>query len=443
MSDKTTADLERAIQDAVVYRQEELVALAATLIRYDTTAANPSEPSRREEVQLQEFLEARLRAAGGETELWEPDVSELSESARQLPAGLTFEGRPQLIARFRGRERGAQTLLLNGHIDVVSAEPVGEWSHPPYEPIVIDGALYGRGACDMKGGVACAVFAAEVLADLGIPLAGGLVVNIVTDEETSGAGAIASAAHGVRATAGIVPEATDFKVWTSCRGSLLPTIRVRGRPGHAELEQPAWQRGGAVNAIDKARIIMNALDQLRARWQASANLKHPRLLHPDIVSTMITAGEWQVTHPALCSIGYDITYLPQQADDEGWGSAVEEEFVAAVVEAAAADDWLREHQPSVSWGIDVPPVDIVATEPIVQLVLGLGPRIRREVAIAERSAWHDGVTFTRVAATPSVAFGPVGLDQAHAINEHVMVDDLVACAQALALAAYRFAGERH
>jgi acetylornithine deacetylase len=430
-------DQESAVTLAVAERRDDLVALASTLIRFDTTAGDPAEPGR-DEAALQALIEARLRAAAAETDLWEPDPGELDGSRRQLPQGLTFAGRPQLLARFRGIAEGP-SLMLNGHIDVVSAEPRSRWTHPPFDPVERDGALYGRGACDMKGGVACIVLACEVLAELGIRPAGDLVVSLVTDEETSGAGAIASASRGAKATAAIVPEPTGFQVWTSSRGSLLPRITVPGRAGHAEVEQPPWQEGGAVNAIEKARIVADALERLRARWREA--LRHPRLGRPDLVPTRIQAGEWEVTHPAACVMAYDVPYLPAQADAEGWGTLVEAEIEDAVRAAAHEDSWLAAHPPVVEWGIDVPPGDLPAGEPVVRLALGLADVIGRSVGVAARSAWYDGVTFTRLG-TPCVAFGPGEIDQAHAVDEHVPIDDLVACAQTLAVASLRFAGDR-
>ena len=83
-----------------------------------------------------------------------------------MPFDLDFDGRPQLLARFAGAG-GGRSLLLNGHIDVVSGEPKARWTDDPNTPVVRDGKLYGRGACDMKGGVAAMVLAAETLARLG------------------------------------------------------------------------------------------------------------------------------------------------------------------------------------------------------------------------------------------------------------------------------------
>ena len=155
---------EGAVLAAIDDRADELVALAGELIRFDTTTrGGPAEPAR-DEAALQDRLRQLLAAAGAEVELWEPEPGELDRWQRQVPAGLGFAGRPQLVARFSGAD-GGPTLLFNGHIDVVSAEPRERWSSDPFKPEVRGGRLYGRGACDMKGGVAAMVMAALVLAE--------------------------------------------------------------------------------------------------------------------------------------------------------------------------------------------------------------------------------------------------------------------------------------
>ena len=131
----------------------------------------------------------------------------------------------------------------------------------------------------MKGGIAAMVFAAEALAQLGIRLDGDLLVATNTDEESSGAGGSALVEHGLRADAGIVTEPTGGQVWIACRGSEYGVIKVPGRPGHAEVRQPGWREGGAVNAIEKAAVVMEAMDDAARRTGAGATSTrscHPR-----------------------------------------------------------------------------------------------------------------------------------------------------------------------
>ena len=187
---------------------------------------------------------------------------------------------PQLVARFAGAG-GGRTLLLNGHIDVVSVELRERWAHDPFAAVVEDGRVHGRGACDMKGGIACMALAAEVLAALGVGLRGDLVVNTVTDEESTGAGGLVTA-RTLQADGAIVPEPSSLDVWIACRGSLLPTITVEGRAGHAGIAPRDPDEGGAVNAIEKMAIVLEAIRGMaRALGTAATSpVPLPRRLRP-------------------------------------------------------------------------------------------------------------------------------------------------------------------
>ena len=140
--------------------------------------------------------------------MWEPDAAALPPTRYPIPAGHHFRGRPQLVAR-RAGAGGGRSLLFNGHIDVVTPEPRERWTTDPFGADVRDGRLYGRGACDMKGGVAAMVVATEVLAALDVPLRGDLLVNTVTDEESTGARRRSRPSRTAsRADGAIIPEPT-------------------------------------------------------------------------------------------------------------------------------------------------------------------------------------------------------------------------------------------
>jgi len=426
--------LEERVLAEIEARSDDLVALAGDLIRFDTTAREPDDPPR-DEAALQRYLGDRLGTVGAEIDIWEPAPEDVAGS-RLVPPGLAFEGRPQLVARFPGTGTG-RSLLLNGHIDAVSVEPRERWTSDPHTPVVRDGRLYGRGAVDMKGGVAAMTFAAETLARLGVRLDGDLLVNTVTDEESTGAGGVASVAHGVGADAGIVTEPSGFDVWVACRGSLMPTITVAGRPGHAGLPQPHWREGGAVNAIEKAALVQEALRRLEEEWQTRADNQHPYLAPGEIVPTLVAGGEWIVSYPASCSISYHVAYLPAQADEAGWGNAVERELEEQVARAALADPWLAENPPQIAWATDVPSSEVSPDEPVVQTMLAAAAAAGRPGRLAGMDSWHDGATYT-LAGTPCICFGPGEIEAAHTVDESVAVRDLVDCARAIALAAMRF-----
>jgi acetylornithine deacetylase len=427
---------ERRAVDAVAARRDALIALTSELVGFDTVTHTPG-AAPREERALQEHLAGLLRSHGAEVELHEPDADALRPHA-MVPDDLTFDGRPQLVARFRG-SGGGRALLLNGHVDVVDVEPRGDWTQPdPFAAVIREGRLYGRGACDMKGGVACMVMAACTLAELGVPLAGDLIVNTVTEEESTGAGGL-FAARLLAADAAIVPEPSGLVVWVACRGSLLPRITVRGRAGHAGIHQLPPEQGGAVNAIEKMALVLDAVRRLREHWEGRP--RHRYLSPGDCVPTIVAGGEWLVSYPAVCTLECHIEYLPDRADEHGYGALVEREFTDWIADAAAADPWLREHPPEIAWGVGgVPPAEVAEDDPIVQTLLRAGGDLGQEQRLGGLDNWHDGATLTVEAGIPAVCFGPGDVHRAHTADEYVPIDDLVACAQRIALAAMRFCG---
>jgi acetylornithine deacetylase len=437
------SEFERSVTDAIARRGAELVALAASLVALDTTARNVGDPPR-QEAELQRLLADRQADAGADIDLFEPTAAELA-GRPLVPDGLDFAGRPQLIATHPGAG-GGRSLVFNGHIDVVSAEPIGAWTSPPFMPEVRDGRLYGRGACDMKGGVAAMAFAAEALAQLGVRLAGDLIVATNTDEESSGAGGSALVAHGLRADAGIVTEPTDFRVWIACRGSEYGVITVPGRAGHAEVRHPGWREGGAVNAIDKSAVVIEAMAALRERWSTTPELEHPVLSPPSIVPTLATAGDWPVTIPASCELTIAVMYLAAQADEHGSGSRIRAEVERSIAAYVARDDWLAANPPQIQWWSNgVMPMELSRTEPIVEAMLEVAGDTGHGRRLGGLDSWYDGATLTTLAQIPSIGYGPPGFNPdgttvAHTVDEFVPVDGLVRCAQGLAVAAMRFCG---
>ncbi len=436
-------DAEKRVCEAIETGRDELVGLASALIAFDTTAREVGDPSR-DEAALQEYLAGRLGASGASVEMWEPDAAAMAGKPL-VPPGLSFEGRPQLIARLTGRG-GGRSLVFNGHIDVVSAEPRWEWTSDPFLPSVRDGLLYGRGACDMKGGIAAMVFAVETLSALGLSLDGDLLVATNTDEESSGAGGTALVEHGLQADAGIVTEPTGFHTWIACRGSDYGVITVPGRPGHAEVRQPDWRLGGAVNAIEKATVVIDAIASLREAWASRPEFSHDYLSPPSLLPTLARAGEWAVTYPASCELTVAVMYLPSQADASGWGGEVRREVEQWIATETAKDDWLREHPPAIEWWPNaVMPFEISPGEAIVGVMQGATADVGRPGRLGGLDSWYDGATLTKLAGIPSIGYGPPGFDAdglsvAHMIDEFVPVNGLVAAAQGLAVAAMRFCG---
>lgn len=425
---------EQEVTDAITDRRDDLVALARALVGFDTQTHPVDEP--RQEAALQQYVGERLRGAGLSVDIWEPARRSLPTDRLRLGGDFHFTGRPQLLARAAGAGDG-RSLLFNGHIDTVTVEPRDQWSVDPLAGVVRDGRLHGRGACDMKGGVAAMVFAAETLRELGVELHGDLLVNTVTDEESTAAGTMASVLRGASADGCIVTEPTSLQAWLGTRGSLMPTITVEGRSGHAGLRQPHFTAGGAVNAIDEMQLVLDAIQRLRTDW--SKRYVHPHLDSPDVVPVSISAGEWIVTQPSSCTLRCHLQYLPSQADPDGWGSYVEREFEAWLLAAARADPWLAEHPQIVQWTGDVPPSYVPPADLIAATALAAAADLGVAADITPHTTWFDGATLVRHG-TPAIAFGPGDIARAHTVDEFVPVDELVRAAQVLAVTAMRFCG---
>ena len=421
---------EGALADGVAERRNGIVALASELIGFDTTTrSRPSEPAR-QEAELQEALAARLRAAGAEVDVWEPSADDVAGHPLTPEGGIGFEGRPQFAARLRG-SGGGGSLLLNGHIDVVPADP------DQFRPRVEDGSVIGRGACDMKGGIAAMVVAAEALAATG-RLRGDILVCTNTDEESSGVGGLACARHGVAADFAIVPEPSGLEVWPACRGSVYATVAVPGRSGHTEQEHEHWRDGGAINAIEMARHLLAGVERLRLDWRRRSSSQHPLLPPPDIVvSRLVADSGWDVTLPDRAELTLAVLILPDQADPDGWTAGVQREVESFLRRWCDSEPWLAEHPPSFRWHTEVNATETPTDAAGVQALLGANAALGLPLTLGGLGSWSDGATFALEAGTPAVMYGPRHIDWAHTTTEHVLVDDLVACAQGIALAGWR------
>jgi len=417
--------------------RDELVELVGELIACDTTAREPGEGPRDEE-RLQRILAGRLRAIGADVDLWEPAPIAAGHPFGISP-GLDFHGRPQLAARVPGTG-GGRSLLLNGHVDAVDVASQEGWSSDPFAAHLRDGFLYGRGAADMKGGLAALVIAIETLHRADVRLRGDIVLCANTDEESSGAGGWAAVEHGVSADAGICGEPTGFNAWTACRGATTGVLRVRGRAGHAELPQPDWRQGGAVNAIEKALPLIQSMTHLREQWRTDGEQRHPLLSAGAIVPTIVRGGTWSVIYPDSCEVVCDLQYLPGRVDATCSGRLVQQEVMDCVGAVAAQDPWLVEHPPEWQWIDDCPPAEVSADHEIVATVLDVARDLGREGRVAGLDSWHDAATFTLLGHTPTISFGPGGFETAHAVDERVPVDDLVDYSAAIALTLLRWCG---
>lgn len=426
--------LERAFERA----RDEVVPLLQGMLAHNTEIGEPDDPPRDDRAH-QEHVAGYLRELGAEVELFEPAVEEVRHHPMYRP-GQTFEGRPVLWARVPGSGRG-RSLLFNGHYDVVLAAPLADWSRDPWGGELADGRVYGRGSCDMKGGIAAALAAVHGLVAEGLVPGGDVFFNVVPFEEVNGMGTTATALRSHRADGAICCEPTELHPLVADRGLLAMELTVQGRSAHGEIPQPHHSQGGGVNAIEKLTDLILHMRRLTEQWQARPDKQHALLSRPSALVGKVEGGAFWATFPATATATYDITYLPANADDDGYGSEVKAEIEAHLACAAALDDWLREHPPRVRWLADYPPIELAADHPLARTALGAarrhGPPDRR---IGGFDSWADQVMLIKEAGIPCVLLGPGSILQAHTADEYVPVADLEAAVRIYIDAAHTWCG---
>ncbi|MBV9128934.1 MAG: ArgE/DapE family deacylase [Verrucomicrobia bacterium] len=434
-------ELEGRIVEAVNRSRERIAQTLQELIRFESIVM--AEPTRAGpgERECQNYLERRLAAAGFETDLWEPDAEALLEKYRGKPGaqlGRTFRGRPNLAGTLHGFG-GGKSILLTGHIDVVPAGERTHWRHEPFSGLREAESIYGRGAVDMKGGVASMLAAAEILRDLNVPLRGDILFATVVDEEIGGMGALAMADRGYKADAGILTEPTRNRLSPLCHGILWGRILIDGIGGHAELKARHWDAGGPVDAISLMRFVLDGIDVLNARWQTDPEKNHALMeLCNQIIVTQVRAGEHPSSTAGRAEIIVDVQYLPSEKDAEGLGGAVKREVEAHLFKLAQVDPWLAQHPPRVEWILDADCAEVKQDHPIIDTFAGACAGASHPFQLWGMGAHTDMGIPTGLGRTPTINFGPGDPSQAHQPNEHVSIDDLVTCTKVIALVIARW-----
>jgi acetylornithine deacetylase len=415
-------------------RSEQLVALLSELVRIPSVNPVFPDSKARGEKRLQEHLRERLERSGFACELFEPDLQRL-ESHRGRPGfqdGRSFEDRPDLVGTLHG-DGEAPSLMLASHIDVVGVSGDEHWRRDPFGGEIEDGFVWGRGAADMKGGTACLLAAVEALLALGLRPAGDVVWASVVDEETGGMGTLAVVDRGYTADAAFMPEPTRRRIVPMCRGILWGELTVQGRSSHIEIAQPDWADGGAVDAIAKARMLLDALDALNADWAKRPEKQHPLLSVPNqLYVSMLSAGQHPSSWAERATISFDIQYTANEADADGLGGAVKREVERFIGGVALRDDWLTLHPPELRWTVDANPGEVEVTDPLLQALQRSCERLGLDTR-PDGTGFHTDSSILIASGIPTVVFGPGEPDDAHQVDERVAIGDLLDVTKALAL----------
>lgn len=429
--------LQQTIAELVEARSDQIVATLSDLVRFPSVVKSNPKDAGPGERDCQLYLQKRLETLGFTTDLWDPDGPALYAKYEGRPGankGRTFEGRPNLGGTLAGGG-GGRSIMLTGHIDVVPPGAIDHWATDPFDPVLKDGFLHGRGTVDMKGGVACMLMAVEILKELKVPLSGDIVFTTVVDEEIGGMGSLAMVDRGFKADAGIMTEPTANKIAPLCHGILWGKIIIDGIGGHAELTPNAWYSSGPVDAVQLCRQMLDGIDILNRRWMFDPKKNHPLMDLPNqIIVTQMSAGEHPSSMAGRAEIIIDAQYLPSEKDEFGLGGKIKREIEEHVKHVCQADPYLRDHSARVEWILDADCAEIPADSPFVGVFQNAVKTADLNPVLSGFGAHSDIGLPTGLGSTPTVNFGPGDPALSHQPNERVSVRDLVDCTKAIALA---------
>ncbi len=402
-------ELAASVRAAVEARREGAVRLLQELVRVPSVTG--------QEGAVGEAVECAFRERVLEVDVWEATPSEMGHYLDHVGGQDSYEDRPNVAGIRRGKG-GGSSILLNAHTDTVAAGDPDTWKHDPFSGIVEGDLLYGRGSCDMKGGLVTYLVALDALSDLGITLGGDVTVAATVGEENGGLGALSAVLRGYGADAALITEPTRLALVPAQGGSLVFRLTLAGRSAHAAV------RDEGVSALEKFVPIFEDLRELeRERNEA---LSHP--LYDGVSNKVpinigvVRAGNWASTVPESLVAEGRIGLIP--------GEEVEpfRELVADRIAAVAGrDPWLREHPPTLEWfGGQFAPAEVPTEAPICEAV-----KRAHELATGERPSvvgvpyGADMRLFVRFGGMPCVMYGAGDVKVAHAPDEHISVTDLL------------------
>ncbi len=338
----------------------------------------------------------------GEAEIARAVADVLRTAGLDVEVAEVAAGRPNVVGVIEGRQRG-RTLMLCGHLDTVGVAGM----EAPFHPVERNGRLYGRGAQDMKGGLAAILGAARALSVSGISR-GRLLVAAVVDEEYASLGAEALVARW-SADAAVVAEPTDMTVGVGHKGFSWVEIMTAGRAAHGS--RPDEGR----DAILRMGRVLSRLEALDRRLRSRP--PHPILGTASLHASLINGGRELSTYPDRCILQLERRTLT--GEDTGVALAEANEILSLV----KSED--PEFEGAARSLFDRPPYEIAPNHALTRVLEEILSRSGFSPQQAGMSFWTDAAILGR-AGIPSVVFGPGG-SGLHGLEEHVRVADVLAC----------------
>lgn len=413
-SDRST--LRDDICEAVEARRSETVRLLSELVRIPSVTGD--------EGAVQDFIASEFERRGFAVERCVASAEEIAPYRDHVGAPENLDGRPSIVATRFGRG-GGRSLLLNAHVDTVENGDPDTWTRHPLSGEVVGDFLYGRGSCDMKGGLATHIAALDALESLGVELGGDVTVAATVGEEDGGVGALAAILAGYRADAALITEPTRLALVPAQGGALVFRLTILGKSTHAAT------RDEGVSAFEKFLPIFEALKELEK--ERNVELRHP--LFDDLENKapinvgVVRTGNWPVTVPESLSAEIRVGLVPGEDLESSY--AMVRNLVSAVAER---DPWLREHPPKLEWiGGQTMPSEVPVDAPICEALAaahrqatGSAPEVRGVTFGA------DMRLFDHFGRMPCVMYGAGDVSLAHGPDECMDINELLTATKTLA-----------
>jgi acetylornithine deacetylase len=352
----------------------------------------------------------------------ERDVADaVAATMRRIGLDVAVEdaggGRPNVVGVLEGRAKGP-ALMFCGHTDTVGVAGMAD----PFVPVERNGRIYGRGAQDMKSGVAAMIDAARVVAERGGLGAGRLIVAAVVDEEHSSIGADALV-RTWRADAAVVTEPTDLAIAVGHKGFAWIEVDVIGKAAHGS--RPAE----GVDAILHLGRVLTRLESLDRDLQSRA--PHPRMGTASLHASLVAGGHELSSYPDRAKLTMERRTLPTES------AAAPIEEVRGILERLSHED--PAFHAVATLVFSRPAYEVPADEPLPRLLgESFSEKVGRTATFVGASFWTDAAILGH-AGTPSVLFGPGGAGL-HSTEEYVNVDDVLVCRDVLVDLTVRFGG---
>ena len=360
----------------------------------------------------------------------DPEV--LKDHPGFAPVPWSYEGRYNVVAVREASGTGGKSALFNGHLDVVSPEPISRWDRHPFDPTIEDGWMYGRGAGDMKAGVAAMTYAFHAVEKAGFGFNAPVTLEAVIEEECTGNGALACVAAGYDADAVLIPEPLGEAIYTAQIGVLWFKVTLSGVPSHV------LSTASGVNAIEKCYTVISALRKLEEELNEEPHPAYTEMKHPlNLNIGILRGGDWPSTVPAFAEFHARLSYFPGMTYN-----TIRDRVVQTIEQCAENDPWLKKNPPVIEfYGFRSEGHHVKKDRPAFNTLSSCHKSIHGvdagevvSTATTDLRAFHffgKGGDYT--------CYGPIA-ENIHASNERVQIESVMNSAKVYALFLARWCG---